>query len=54
MTWLRLDDATALIDHDVQKARERLGARNQQGLAECDLADFPRCSTIPMCRCAFK
>lgn len=25
MTWLRLDDATALIDHDVQKARERLG-----------------------------
>ena len=25
MTWLRLDDATALIDRDVQKARERLG-----------------------------
>ena len=24
MTWLRLDDATALIDHDVEKARERL------------------------------
>ena len=24
MTWLRLSEATALIDHDVQKARERL------------------------------
>ncbi len=24
MTWLRLIEATALIDHDVQKARERL------------------------------
>ncbi len=25
MTWLRLSEATVLIDHDVQKARERLG-----------------------------
>ena len=24
MTWLRLGEATVLIDHDVQKARERL------------------------------
>jgi hypothetical protein len=24
VTWLRLSEATALIDHDVQKARERL------------------------------
>ena len=24
MTWLRLSEATVLIDHDVQKARERL------------------------------
>jgi hypothetical protein len=24
VTWLRLEEATALIDHDVQKARERL------------------------------
>jgi hypothetical protein len=25
MTWLRLSEATVLIDHDEQKARERLG-----------------------------
>ena len=24
MTWLQLSDATVLIDHDLQKARERL------------------------------
>ena len=30
MTWLRLSEATVLIDHDEQKARERLGRAIKQ------------------------
>ena len=33
MTWLRLSEATVLIDHDVQKARERLERAIKEGLA---------------------
>lgn len=53
MNWLRLAEATTLIDHDVRRAREALGA-GLASLGWCERAEYPNQQSILMCLCASK